>query len=134
MRTVALATPTTAGIPCSWATTAPWEMEPPSSQQRRARTAINASLQQAEFSGFQSRLRPVAHPQLAQDVAEVVLDGAAGDVEGLADLAIGSPTPQQGQDLTLALGQLRHVAHAGECRSGRSDHCGLDGGRGEGGK
>jgi hypothetical protein len=57
-------------------------------------TATRASLQQAEFSGFEGRLRPVAHPQLAQDVAEVVLDGAAGDVEGLADLAIGSPTSQ----------------------------------------
>src|SRR5215831_13602435 len=93
-----------------------------------AYTATSAFLQQAEFSGFEGCLRPVAHPQLAQDVAEVVLDGAAGDVEGLADLAIGSPTPQQGQDLPLALSQLRHVAPADECRSGRSDQCGLDGG------
>src|SRR5260221_6114865 len=80
------------------------------------------SLQQAEFSGFEVRLRPVAHPQLAQDVAEVVLDGATGDVEGLADLAIGSPTRQQGQDLPLALGQLRHLAPADERRGGRSSH------------
>ena len=76
------------------------------------------SLQQAEFSGFQGRLCAVAHPQLAQDVAEVILDGATGDVEGLADLAIGSPTRQQGQDLPLALGQLRRAAHADERRSG----------------
>src|SRR5215472_2365771 len=67
-----------------------------------AYTATSASLQQAEFSGFEGRLRPVAHPQLAQDVAEVVLDSATGDVEGFADLTIGSPTPQQGQDLPLA--------------------------------
>ena len=60
----------------------------------KARHATSASLQQAEFSGFEGRLRPVAHPQLAQDVAEVVLDGASCDVEGLADLAIGSPTRQ----------------------------------------
>src|SRR5258708_9164571 len=40
-----------------------------------AHHANHAFLQQAEFSGFQGRLRPVAHPQLAQDVAEVVLDG-----------------------------------------------------------
>src|SRR5260221_10547858 len=83
-----------------------------------AHHANGAFLQQAEFSGFQGRLRPVAHPQLAQDVAEVILDGAAGNVEGLADLAIGSPTRQQGQDLPLALGQLRHVAHTDERRSG----------------
>src|SRR5438128_2320194 len=88
-------------------------------------------LQQAEFSGFQGRLRPVAHPQLAQDVAEMVLDGAPGDVEGLADLAIGSPTRQQGQDLPLALSQRRKLAHADERRGGRSDHGGFDGGRGE---
>lgn len=50
------------------------------------------SLQQAEFSGFQGRLRPVAHSQLAQDIAEVILNSAAGDEEGLADLTIGSPT------------------------------------------
>src|SRR6266566_5440668 len=99
-----------------------------------AHHANGAFLQQAEFSGFQGRLRPVAHPQLAQDVAEVILDGAAGDVEGLADLAIGSPTRQQGQDLPFALGQLRHVAHTDERRSGGSDHCGLDGCRREGGK
>src|SRR5215469_10344778 len=92
------------------------------------------SLQQAEFSGFQGCLRPVAHPQLAQDVAEVVLDGATGDVEGLADLTIGSPTCQQGQDLPLALSQLRQVAPAGEHRGGRSGHRRLDGGRGEGGQ
>src|SRR5258708_28929047 len=83
-----------------------------------AHHASGAFLQQAEFSGFQGRLRPVAHTQLAQDVAEVVLDGATGDVEGLADLAIGSATRQQGQDLPLPLGQLRHVAPADERRSG----------------
>src|SRR5260221_7764978 len=91
------------------------------------------SLQQAEFSGFEGRLRPVAHPQLAQDVAEVVLDGATGDVEGLADLAIGSPTRQQGQDLPLALGQRRKLAPAGERREGRSGYGGFNGCRGEGG-
>src|SRR5258708_14857115 len=80
------------------------------------------SLQEAEFSGFEGRLRPVAHPQLAQDVAEVVLDGPTGDVEGLADLAIGSPTRQQGQDLPLALGQRRKLAPAGERREGRSGY------------
>src|SRR5216684_2468078 len=96
-----------------------------------AHHANGAFLQQAEFSGFQGRLRPVAHTQLAQDVAEVILDGAAGDVERLADLAIGSATRQQGQDLPLALGKLRHVAHTDERRSGGSDHCGLDGCRGE---
>src|SRR6266536_6189410 len=93
----------------------------------KARHATSASLQQAEFSGFQSCLSPIAHPQLAQNVAEVVLDGATGDVEGLADLAIGSPTRQQGQDLPLALGQLRPVAPADERGSGGSDHGGLDG-------
>src|SRR2546429_2628958 len=38
------------------------------------------------------------------------------------------------QDLPLALGQLRHVAPADERRSGGSDHCGVGGGRREGGK
>lgn len=61
-------------------------------------------LQQAEFSGFECSLRPVAYPQLAQDIAEVILDGAACDVEGFADLTIGSATRKQGQNLALALG------------------------------
>src|SRR6266699_1366166 len=91
------------------------------------------ALQQAKFSGFQSRLSTVAHPQLAQDVAEVVLDGATGDVEGLTDLAIGSATCKQSQDLSLALGQLGKLAHTDEGGGGRSSHCGLDGCRGEGG-
>src|ERR1051326_3709928 len=72
----------------------------------RAHHATHTFLQQPKFSGFQSRLSTVAHPQLAQNVAEVVLDGAPCYVEGLTDLAIGSATCKQSQDLSLALGQL----------------------------
>jgi hypothetical protein len=100
------------------------------SQGNLLRTRLEIS-QQAKFSGFQRRLRPVTHTQLAQNGAEVVLDGAAREVEGFANLAIGSSTCQQGQDLPLALCQLRHVASANERRSDRSRHCGCDGQRGE---
>ena len=55
----------------------------------------------------------------------MVLDGAARDVECLANLAIGSAASQQGEDLLLPLGQLRQVAYTGKCRMSRCGHRGF---------
>jgi len=100
----------------------------------KARHATSASLQEAKFSGFECRLRSIAHTQLAQDVAEVVLDRAAGDRERLADLVMGSSTCQQSQDLPLPLGQLEHITPVAACKGCRSGLGGLNRCGGEGGK
>ena len=84
----------------------------------------------------------VAHPELEQDVAHVVLHGAFGEVQTVGDLAVGVPRGEQAQDVELALGEglwrerrIRFGGGVGEGveqggRDGRLDEppsCGDDG-------
>jgi len=50
-------------------------------------------------------LGAVAHPQLAQDVGDVVLDRAFGDVEGSGDLAVGLALGDETQDVQFTVGE-----------------------------
>src|SRR5260370_28169097 len=58
-------------------------------------------------SGPRGDLAAVAEPELDQDVLDVVLRRAFGDVQGLADLFVGQPARDQLGDLELAGAQRR---------------------------
>ena len=42
--------------------------------------------------------------EFVEDVADVVFDGAGGDVEGVADLAVGATLGDVGEDFSFSVG------------------------------
>ncbi len=46
-----------------------------------------------------------AHPELAEEVGDVVLDGLLGEEHLLADLAVGETVGDQREDLALLVGE-----------------------------
>src|SRR5690606_36424475 len=69
---------------------------------------------QLQLEGLQDRAGPVAHAQLAEDVGDVVLDGALGHAEGIGDLLVGEAGGHQAQDLGLAVGERVRAVQADE--------------------
>ena len=68
--------------------------------------------------GVRGGLGPAAQAELGEDVADVVLDGLAADVEALGDLGVGQAVAEQVEHLGLALGQ-QAAARAWLTRCGR---------------
>src|SRR5687767_12489265 len=72
---------------------------------------------QPDSDGVERRLRPAYQPELAEDAADVGLDGLLADAERARDLLVGLPHRHQPQHVGLALGELlravrrAHLAH-----------------------
>ena len=62
-------------------------------------------LEQREGACPANRLRAARGSQLAEQVADVFLDGGQPDHQGLGDLLIGGPGGQQAQDFLLTPGE-----------------------------
>ena len=72
------------------------------------------ALHQAQFQCLKDRARAIAHAELGQDIGDVVLDRALGDVQRARDLLVGIAAGHQPQNLGLALGQGIGLVEAGE--------------------
>ena len=74
---------------------------------------LGFSGEEAELAGAVARLDPRAAVELAEQVADVHVDGALADEELLGDLAVGAADGDVAQDLELAAGQLDAVGRRG---------------------
>ena len=76
-------------------------------QSGRIRQEVNPTLaKQSQLAGAVAGLDPGAAVELAEQVADVHVDGALADEQLLGDLAVGAADGDVAQDLELAPGQL----------------------------
>src|ERR1700680_1972164 len=71
---------------------------------------LTQPLCQARFYGVDGRLGPCRHIELAEDAADVVLDGLLAQKKLLRDLFVREPNRNQLNDVCFAFRQLRWIA------------------------
>ena len=59
----------------------------------------------AQFSGFERRLRAVTHAQFSQDARQVILHRAHGDDQVISNLLVAGSLAEQAEDLQFAFGE-----------------------------
>jgi hypothetical protein len=85
---------------------------------RARRLPSGAGDDETGFVGGDHGLCAVAEPELAQDVADVRLDGLVAVHEAVGDLVVREPGCDQAEDLELAAGERVEVLGTGALRRG----------------
>src|SRR3954447_23784603 len=118
--------PVTAAIHTPASTAKAHARKPMMTRRTRAGTPRRLGLDQPALDRVPDQLDAVAHPELAQDVRAMRLDGLLGQVQRLGDRAVRVRLGDQLEDLLLARGQ-RLVRAGGGVGHPVADERALDG-------